>query len=45
MRFYRFNIKNKDGFTHQITRRSNSFIKLLGHLFVVYPEHQIDYVG
>lgn len=45
MRFYRFNIKNKDGFTHQITRRADSFIKLLGQLSVLYPEHRIDYIG
>lgn len=45
MRFYMFRIENKEGFKSQITRRADRFIRLLGHLEIVYPEHKITYIG
>ena len=45
MRFYMFRITKADGFTHQITRRADSFIRLLGQLYVEYPKQEINYIG
>ena len=45
MRFYRFRIEGNDGITRQITRRADNFIRLLGQLFVEYPQQKINYIG
>jgi hypothetical protein len=40
-----FHIQGSNGVIRQITRRADNFIRLLGELSIVYPQHRIDYIG